>query len=159
MPKYDPPEIIRREKFVVDHSEVDGYGNLIVTSKKGNEYKVSAKRPQLFDEFQPDIEVVVGYANFMNHDYIAEVTPSGQLVSTNTPVKDEKPKPTVAPPTNPPTSRIAGEERGMWWKEVGENFRKGLFDKDDGKNGTMLWHAYQAQMFASLEITFEKKKG
>ncbi len=44
----------------------------------------------------------------------------------------------------------------FWWKEVGENFRAGLFKKDDG-NGALLWKAYIAQMMVSLEIKIEKK--
>ena len=53
---------------------------------------------------------------------------------------------------------IAPQEKGMWWKEVGENFRAKLFDKDDKGNGSLLWRAYVTQMMTSLEIKFDKKK-
>jgi len=52
---------------------------------------------------------------------------------------------------------VSPEERGMWWKEVGENFRAGLFKKDEG-NGALLWRTYIAQMLSSLEITIERKE-
>lgn len=83
--------IIRRVKFTVRDSATDNYGNLVVQSTTGEEYKVSVKRNQLFDVFQPDTEVVVGYASYMNKEYVAEATPSAQVVSTDTPIQAEKP--------------------------------------------------------------------
>lgn len=47
-------------------------------------------------------------------------------------------------------------EKTFWWREVGDNFRCGLFKKDEG-NGTLLWREYITQMLASLEITITKK--
>lgn len=91
--KMTPPKIIRREKFVVDHTETNDYGDLMVTSKLGNEYKVKQKRNQLFAIFQPDIEVVVGFASYMDREYIATATPSQQIISTETPIESEPVKP------------------------------------------------------------------
>jgi len=55
------------------------------------------------------------------------------------------------------TPQVAPQERGMWWKEVGENFRAGLFKKDDGGAGEFLWKAYIKQMFISLELKYNKE--
>ena len=46
------------------------------------------------------------------------------------------------------------KSKEFWWKEVGENFRAGLFKKDEG-NGKKLWELYVKQMTKSLEITFD----
>ena len=54
---------------------------------------------------------------------------------------------------------IAPQERGMWWKEMGECFRVGLIKKDDNGTGTYLWKTYLKQMLSSLEITIEIEKG
>ena len=85
--------IIRREKFTVQDNNINQYGDLIVTSSSGKEYKVGKKRANLFDAFQPDTEVVVGWSSYMNKDYIAEATPAQQVVSTDTPIEPEQPKP------------------------------------------------------------------
>ncbi len=70
------------------------------------------------------------------------------------PESSEKP---VSPTVESPVKReIPGPERGMWWHEVGDNFRAGLFLKDEG-NGALLWKAYIAQMLSSLEITIKPK--
>ncbi len=59
-----------------------------------------------------------------------------------------------------PEQVIAPQEKGMWWKEVGENFRVGLFKKDDTEgNGSTLWRHYVTQMLTSLEIKIEKGEG
>jgi len=68
-----------------------------------------------------------------------ESVPPAQVVE-----KPGEPKPEIAP-----------QERGMWWKEVGENFRAGLFKKDEG-NGKILWDKYVKQMTTSLEINFKE---
>ena len=54
-------------------------------------------------------------------------------------------------------SGIAPQEKGMWWKEMGECFRAGLFKKDDNAAGTQLWQAYIKQMLSSLGITISKE--
>lgn len=84
-------EIIRREKITVSSTQENQYGDLIVKTKAGNELKIGKKRSQLFVVFQPGTEVTVGYATYMNKEYIAEATPSAQVVSANTPVVVEKP--------------------------------------------------------------------
>jgi len=95
-------EITKRAKFTVESSEVDSYGNLIVTSKKGNTYKIGGKREPLFSTFQPDVEVIIGYAMYNNREYIAEATQAEQVVSTNTPVEAEPEPKTTPKATTPP---------------------------------------------------------
>ncbi len=57
-----------------------------------------------------------------------------------------------------PKLEIAPQEKGMFWKELGENFRAGLINKDDNDVGTYLWGVYTNQMFSSLGITIPVKK-
>ena len=161
-----PNPIIRREKFVVDHSTKNQYGDLIVTSKAGNEYKVGNKREQLFPTFQPDTEVVVGYASYMNREYIAEATPSTQLVSADTAIQEEKPKAEAPKPLpkheaeRPKETYQSGQTEGMWWKELGAMLRQGPpvgidLTKPMGK---ALRTAYYAAMLNALPIQMERKE-
>lgn len=60
--------------------------------------------------------------------------------------------------TEPPSQRrIAPEERGMWWKELGEMLRTGEIDKSKA-HGKMLRIAYYAEMFRVLDIKIEEKQ-
>jgi len=148
--------IIRREQITVAHAQQNQYGDLIVKTKAGNELKVGKKRQHLFDIFQPGTEVIVGFSSYMNKEYINEAAQASQVVSTDTPVKKESDH-LVIDVKEAVKMNIAPQEKGMWWKEVGENFRAGLFKKDEG-NGALLWTAYIAQMLSSLEITIETKR-
>jgi hypothetical protein len=147
-----PNPITRRETITVETTQQDTFHNLIVTTKAGNTFKVNGeKRAHLFPVFQPGASVIVGYSEYMNKEYVAEANSAGTVVETDKPVQPEK-KPESKP------HETAPQERGMWWKEVGENFRSGLFKKDEG-NGKLLWKAYVAQMLTVLDIKFDKGDG
>lgn len=56
------------------------------------------------------------------------------------------------------TRQVAPQERGMWFKEVGENFRAGIFkwdDKEKPRNKLRLM-AYFTAMDVALGVTEEK---
>ncbi len=108
MPETKKAEIIRHEKFTVDHSEVNDFGALVVTDKTGKEHKVSEKRAHLFDVFQPDAEVVVGISSYMNKEYIASAMPASQFQGTVAAPK----APTKASPQTPQSvsTGITGRE-------------------------------------------------
>ncbi len=99
--------IIKRVKITVESSDTNQYGDLIVHSKEGQEYKVSNKREHLFDVFQRDAEVVVGFASYMNKEYVAEATAAEQVVTTDTSVQKEKP-----PQLNPALAKNKADSRG-----------------------------------------------
>jgi len=82
--------ILRRERFKVASTRQDEFGNLIAKSELGNEYKISKKREHLFTLFQIGAEIVVGYAKYMDKEYIAEATSSCQLIAADTPIQAEK---------------------------------------------------------------------
>ena len=87
-------QIVRKEVFVVESSELDGYGNLIVIDKGANSHKIGVKRPHLFDVFQPDTAVEVGYATYRDREYIADaVKVEGELPTEKAnPVPEHTPK-------------------------------------------------------------------
>jgi len=91
-----------------------------------------------------------------NFTFDAEIEEKGNFsnIIAVTPIKDQPP----ISQQDPGEVTVAPQERGMWWKEVGENFRAGLFKKDDQGDGTLLWRAYIAQMLSSLNIKIERKK-
>ncbi len=65
------PEIIRTEQFTVASVTGDKYGNTIVKGTNGQSYKISEKRQSLKPIFQPGATVEVGWARYMDRDYIA----------------------------------------------------------------------------------------
>lgn len=71
-------EIVRKDIFTVNKTMVDTYGNLVITTDKGVGYKIGKKREQLFPIFQPGAEVNVGFASYMNKEYIAEASQTGK---------------------------------------------------------------------------------
>jgi len=141
-------EIIRRERITVESSEYNQYGDLLVTTTAGNEYKIGNKRAQLFAVFHDGAEVVIGWATFKGREYIAEATPASQVVSANTPITPEKPKALPEESINP-------QERGMWYKEIGEMYRAGIIKKDT-LEGKALMTAYWARMLIALDIEIKK---
>ena len=68
---YKEPEIVRTEVIVVDVAHTNDYGDLMVTDKGGGAHKIGNKRPHLFDQFIPGRAVELGYATYMNKEYIA----------------------------------------------------------------------------------------
>lgn len=106
-----------------------------------------------------------GYAHpVLDDDGVQMQNDNGRNIWCNEPTETPPAKPAPVPgkKVEPPEEDrakpiISGAEKGLWWKEVGENFRAGLFKKDDNANGTKLWNLYIKQMLASLEITLEKE--
>ena len=71
------PQITRYAVFTVSEANPNEYGDLIVKDIKGNEYKVGVKRQRLFEAFQVGAEVKVGYAVYMEKEYIATAEQTG----------------------------------------------------------------------------------
>jgi hypothetical protein len=70
------PEIERYGTITVQTVEKNQYGDLLVNGK----IKIGNKRSNLFDVFQPGAEVKVGYASYMNKEYIASAEQTGTHV-------------------------------------------------------------------------------
>jgi hypothetical protein len=67
------PKIERYETITVETTQQNQYGDLMVNGT----LKVGKKRSNLFDVFQPGAEVKLGYASYMNKEYIATAEQTG----------------------------------------------------------------------------------
>lgn len=92
--------ITRKEKFTIESAQTDSYANLKVKGTNGKEYKIGSKRSQLHELFQPGAEVTVGYAVYMNKEYIATAEQTGvhEVVKQTT---GEPPATTTKPAAEP----------------------------------------------------------
>ena len=78
------------------------------------------------------------------------------------PVGDKLPieqAPKTTPPPKPSQgNEIVGAERGLWWKQLGDDLRSGHIDTDK-PNGKLLRAAYFAEMFRvpGLSVDADKK--
>lgn len=81
------PQIIKTEDIIVKSTTKDNYGNLIVTSAEGKEYRVSKKRESLFSFFEPTANTHLQWAIYQNREYIANAFPTDRLVKGR-PVKE-----------------------------------------------------------------------
>ena len=75
------PKIERYETITVETTQKNQYGDLLVNGT----LKVGNKRSHLFEVFQPGAEVKLGYAVYMNKEYIATAEQTG----THTVPKEE----------------------------------------------------------------------
>ena len=71
------PQITRYAVFTVSSTNPNQYGDLMVKDTAGTEYKISNKRNRLFEAFQIGAEVKVGYAVYMQKEYIASAEQTG----------------------------------------------------------------------------------
>ena len=74
------PQITRYEVFIVSEANKNRYGDLLVKDTMGNEHKIGNKRARLFDVFQPGAQVKVGYAVYMQKEYIASAEQTGKHI-------------------------------------------------------------------------------
>ena len=148
-----------KDIIVIADTRMDDYGNLIVVDKAGEETRINKNHSGLHALFQGSHGRAVSLT-WKDYDFkgkTGEYVDEAVLVDVGD--EPETPSEATTATTEPPKGKtpISPQEKGMFWKEVGENFRAKLFDKDDGANGSLLWRAYMTQMFTSLEIKFEKK--
>jgi hypothetical protein len=67
-------KIERYELITVQTAQPNQYGDLLVNGT----YKVGKKRSNLFDVFQVGAEVKLGYASYLNKEYIATAEQTGK---------------------------------------------------------------------------------
>lgn len=59
--------------ITVEHTELDGYGNLTVTTKAGGEpIKIGEKRSHLHPLFEPGVAIELDWQTFNNRKYVAD---------------------------------------------------------------------------------------
>ncbi len=99
-------QIVRTETIIADICEKNQYGDLVVTDKAGNDHKIGNKRAVLFDQFIPGRATEVGYATYMNRDYIA----TAKLVDIGSQPVTRKTMPATKQTETPPESTTLAEE-------------------------------------------------
>jgi hypothetical protein len=82
-------KIERYEVITVKEATINDWGDLVVIDTTGKEYKIGAKRSNLFDTFQPGAEVKIGYAVYMNKEYIATAEQTGTHTEPQSPLVAE----------------------------------------------------------------------
>ena len=133
--------------IVVGVTEKDGYGNLWVTPKgDGDRVKIGVKREGLHHLFEQGKAIILHWETYMNKPYVADA----KLV------EGELPQPEKPTPQAEPITQIAPQERGMWWKQLGDDLRSGHIDKS-APQGKLLRSAYFAEMFRVLNIKIKDK--
>ena len=136
---------------VIDFVEDDDYQGKAfkkVTLKGGEVLKVKYGREGYLKDKWGELQVGRAYTWTMG-DYQGK-----PFVQDFTAVSEELAKKAIddAPPTP-----ISPQQKGMWWKEVGEMIRSGHI-KRDTPVGERLYQAYFAQMQVSLEIDIKKEE-
>jgi hypothetical protein len=158
-------EITRKQIIVVDHSEIDQYGNLIVTDKEGEPHKISAKRSQLGEFIIPGRAVEFQFAEYMNKEYIANAVLVETPIPQPTPTKYPD-KPSDAPESKSTPSkevkytsdtRSQEIETNMWWKIVSDCLGNGVIDRKSTVGG-IIERVFKVKMMQVLGIEVEKKQ-
>jgi len=68
------PQIIESKTIVVDFANLNDYGDLIVTDKEGQDYKVAKKREHLHSLFTEDRAITLHFAKYMDKRYVADAS-------------------------------------------------------------------------------------
>ncbi|KKL98707.1 hypothetical protein LCGC14_1821720 [marine sediment metagenome] len=151
---------------VITSVEDDGYGDKtwkLVTLGTGEVLKVKSGRGDTLRDKWPLLGVGVA-VHFKMGDYTSkgvdypfvqdiEVTDMATVASELPPAVEVK---TVEVPPNEPTPRaIAPQERGMWWKQMGDDLRSGHIDKNT-QMGKVIRLRYFAEMFCVLDIEIKQ---
>jgi benzoyl-CoA reductase/2-hydroxyglutaryl-CoA dehydratase subunit BcrC/BadD/HgdB len=150
-------EITREQIIVVDHSEIDQYGKLIVTDKSGVKHTINAKHSHLAEFIIPGRAVKFMYATYMNKEYIADA------VLVELPANQQQPPPqapeSVRKPVEPQKNTIVGAQVGMTVKELGDMIRAKMltivFGEETAKELTR-WYKNQITTTAGIESALVK---
>ncbi len=158
----ETPKIERRKVITVAHAQLNDYGDLLVTDTENNEHKIGKKRAQLHELFQTDAVIELGYASYMNREYIAVAHPSEGV----------PPKPSSAAPpkeTPKPSDKMSKDdwaekdrstkesiEKQVWIKELGLCIREKNIDIAQPL-GKFLRTWYYKKMMDALGLEFKEE--
>ncbi len=87
--------------IVVQSTEIDTYGNQIITATDGQEYKIGEKRAHLHSLAQPSTPLILKWDNYKDKDYVKDVLVNGSSPQPNA-AAPAPPRPIVGviPPGN-----------------------------------------------------------
>ena len=94
--------------IVVQSTEIDTYGNQIITAADGQEYKIGVKRAHLHSLAQVGTPLILKWSNFKDTDYVSDVLVNASGSQPN-PAATVTPRPlaAVVPPKDNTDARIA----------------------------------------------------
>ena len=144
--------------ITVGTTELDGYGNLLVTPQGGGDkIKIAQKREKLHSLFEQGKAVILHWETYMNRPYVSDAKlVEGELPPARKPIMPD----TGNIPTEHP--KPAPQEVGMWTKELGEAIRSGQLEKDFPKMFVKIKTAYYKKMSEVTGIPFwsqQEKEG
>ncbi len=141
--------------IVVGVTRTDTYGNLWVTPKGGgDEVKIGSKRSQLHELFEQDKAIMLHWETYKGKAYVSDA----KLVEGELPAPQPQGKalPVSRKVNNGANNDgIAPQERGMWYKELGEMLRAGDIDKTTPM-GKVWRSAYYTEMSRVLGISVKE---
>jgi len=148
------PVIVRTEVVVVDSQETNQYGDLLFTDRAGKQHKVSNKRDWLFDKVIDGAAITLGYAVYMDREYLADILDvANQLPPPVKPqIPADAPKPTAYAEKVPTHREPAPQEIGMCWNNVGAGVRDGSIERDFPKQGVSIKSQYYTYIFKTTGI-------
>ncbi len=148
--------ITRHDKFTVASKKVNQYGDLIVRDTNGFDHKIGNKRTKLFEVFQEGAEVQVGYAEYMQKEYIATAEQTGQHKEVK--AEPDKPKPKTVSEEIKDNMEWKSDQItiNMFWRILADLIMHKEIDTTKPA-GKALRTALMAKMLSVLDIKVEKK--
>ena len=94
--------------IVVASTEIDTYGNQIITAADGQEYRIGVKRAYLHPLAQLDTPLILKWSNYLDKDYVSDVLVNGSAPQPNA-AAPVTPRPVVGvtPPRDNKDAQIA----------------------------------------------------
>jgi len=87
--------------IVVASTEIDTYGNQIITAADGQEYRIGVKRAHLHSLAQLDTPLILKWSNYLDKDYVSDVLVNGSAPQPNAAAPaPPRPVAAVTPPGN-----------------------------------------------------------
>jgi len=148
--------MIRKVIIVIDKIEDDtDYNNKPykkVTDKEGNEWKIKqgrgGKLKDKWDILEEGLAYELSIDKYEGNDFVADF----ELV------KDEL-KQKAAEDVAEKSPGVSGQERGMWWGQIGRLIVAGKLEEVFGeKDAPIIRRAYKLQAIVSLGITAKKEE-
>ena len=147
------------EKIItIDSFRTDEYGNTWVTDKEGQEHKIGAKRnPELHELVQKSegLAVRFNYATYKQRDYIVNVELVKEQIDETKGRVDTSAMEKSAEEGKPYERRIDPQERGMFWKELGNRIGDGSIDRDFPNTKVKIKTQYYNEMATVTKVKFK----
>ena len=154
------PKIERYEAITPATITNDDYGNISVSTTTGQTVKVNKKHEGLHPLFREAVEnqraVKIGYAVYLNQEYIHTAVLFDGKVAQTEPIKTGGDKQPAPPSTVVHDKGIAPQAVGMITKEIGDQIRADILIKLFGaKIAANLIAWYRTQVLGITQISYD----